>query len=101
VFALKGILPPSPLLAPLEVGHQREPLVNNEKFLTGQAVGLSNGVKCPDLPFITDSLDLEKLTLRLRPNHALWCRDKVALRGNPEQALAFRPESRRVDNKVL
>ena len=68
---------------------------------TGQAVGLSNGVKCPALPFITDSLDLEKLTLRLRPNHALWSRDKVALRGNPEQALAFRPESRRVDNKVL
>jgi len=79
VFALKGILPPSPL----------------------QGAGLSKGAKCPGPPFITDPLDLEKLTLRLRPNHALWSRDKVALRGNPEQALAFRPESRRVDNKVL
>jgi len=42
VFALKGILPPSPL----------------------QAAGLSNGVKCPDPPFITGPLDLEKLTIR-------------------------------------
>jgi hypothetical protein len=30
---------------PLEVGYQRELLVNNEKFLTGQAAPLSNGVK--------------------------------------------------------
>jgi hypothetical protein len=30
---------------PLEVGCQRELLVNKEKFLTGQAAGLSNGVK--------------------------------------------------------
>ena len=29
---------------PLEVGYQRELLVNKEKFLTGQAAGLSNGV---------------------------------------------------------
>jgi len=64
VFALKGILPPPPLLAPLEVGYQRELLVNNEKFLTGQAVGLSNGVKCPYPPFITGPLDLERLTIR-------------------------------------
>jgi hypothetical protein len=41
VFALKGILPSFP-----------------------QAVGLSNGVKCPDPPFITGPLDLEKLTIR-------------------------------------
>jgi len=34
----------SPVLAPLEVRYQRDLLVNNEKFLTGQAAGLSNGV---------------------------------------------------------
>ena len=45
VFAPKEILSSSPLQAPLEVNSQRELLVNNEKFLTGQAAGLSNGVK--------------------------------------------------------
>jgi len=53
VVALKGILPPSPLQAPIEA-----------ELRTGQAAGLSNGVKCPDLPLITDPLDLEKLTIR-------------------------------------
>jgi len=43
-FAPKRILSSSPLRAPLEVGYQREPLINNEKFLTGRAAGLSNGV---------------------------------------------------------
>ena len=45
MFAPIRKLPSSPLLAPLEVGYQRELLVNKEKFLTGQAAGLSNGVK--------------------------------------------------------
>jgi hypothetical protein len=44
----KGIVLSSPLLAPLEVGYQRELLVNKEKFLTGQAAGLSNGVNWKD-----------------------------------------------------
>jgi hypothetical protein len=35
------------VFAPLEVGYQRERLVNKEKFLTGQAAGLSNGVNFP------------------------------------------------------
>jgi len=47
VFAAIRKLPSSPLLAPLEVGYQRELLVNKEKFLTGQAAGLSNGVNVP------------------------------------------------------
>ena len=33
-----------PVFAPLEVNSQGELLVNNEKFLMGQAVRLSNGV---------------------------------------------------------
>jgi len=37
--------PLSPLLAPLEVGYERELLINDEKFLTGRGAGLSNGVK--------------------------------------------------------
>jgi hypothetical protein len=45
MFPLKKILSSSPLLAPLEAAYQRVLLVNNEKFLTGQAAGFSNGVK--------------------------------------------------------
>jgi DNA-binding YbaB/EbfC family protein len=41
----------SPLLAPLEVG-TKELLADNEKFLTGQAAGLSNGVKTLAYPII-------------------------------------------------
>ena len=41
-------LPSSLLLAPLEGVYQRELLVNKEKFLTGQAAGLSNGAKGDD-----------------------------------------------------
>jgi hypothetical protein len=50
VLAAISKLPSSLLLAPLEVGYERELLVNKEKFLTGQAAGLSNGVK--GLPLI-------------------------------------------------
>ena len=45
------------MLAPLEVGYQRELLVNKEKFLTGQAAGLSNGVKMKPTKKIIDPED--------------------------------------------
>jgi len=55
-----------PLQAPFEVGYHRELLVNNEKFLTGQAVGLSNGVKdnskMRSLPETSDYTDCEQIT---------------------------------------
>jgi hypothetical protein len=56
VFAPIKKLPSSPLLAPLEVGYQRELLVNKEKFLTGQAAGLSNGVKTSIFPLLASKI---------------------------------------------
>jgi hypothetical protein len=45
--------PSSLALAPLEVGYQRELLVNKEKFLTGRAAGLSNGVNGIRIEIVT------------------------------------------------
>jgi hypothetical protein len=48
--------------APLEVRYRRELLVNNEKFLTGQAARLSNGVKVLD-PMLLPEHIREKILL--------------------------------------
>jgi hypothetical protein len=48
----------------------------------------------PRMPLKNDLIHLDPTTA---PIPALQSRDKGALRVNPEQAPAFRPESRRVD----